>query len=404
MTRPSNTLRLRAVALIAAVGLLSHCAAPVTGSKTDPAEIAAERALLRALATDVIRPSVVAFASQTVALQAAVTAWCPTLAGDEATAAKAAAAAQTAWLAAATAWQRLAPMAVGPLADADVSESIYSWPLVNPCAVDQGVNTLRTAGVVDVAKSLPNRKGLDALETLLFRTELESTCPPQAAPQGWDALTPAERRAARCAYAVKVAEALQTRAQSLKAAWSDGDANYVEVLANAGAAGTAGSVWASSHAALNAVSDASLSLEVGLKGRRLGAPLGIAANPCGTIGVACSQALESPWAHRGTELLRANLAGGRAILLGASDDAPGFDDWLIRKGAAPAAATLVTRLNEARDALDALPTPLHDALAKKPETVKAAYAAIGALTHHMETQLLVALSLQVPAAVAGDAD
>lgn len=383
---------------------LAQCSTPKAEQQADPTEVATQQALLRQLAEKVIQPSIASFASEAQRLDVAVKAWCPALSGDATKAAALKKDAQDAWLSTAKAWQRLIPMAIGPHADADMAEAIDSWPLVNPCAVDQGVNALLEDGTIDIVGRLPNQKGLDALETLLFRASLKHLCPPQAAPAGWDERSDSAKTAARCAYAEVVSSALLKRATTLEKAWEPGPASYIEVLSAAGNDATAGAVWASSHAALNALTDAVLSLETYTKGRRLGAPLGIAANPCGTIGAPCSKALESPWAHQGSALLRANLGGARAILLGVGNDGQAFDDWLVRKGASPAATSMKTHLDETKAAFDALPAPLQDGLVSDEAKVKAAYDALGKLTHHVETQLLVALSLQVPDSVAGDSD
>ncbi|MCO4764183.1 MAG: imelysin family protein [Myxococcales bacterium] len=385
------------IRLTAAVvtALVASCAGPKADPGQDPADIAAEQALLKALASDVIGPSIAVFADKTATLDGLVKTWC---ASSDPSADPSLQAAQTGWLAAAQAWHHLLPMAIGPHADTDTADAIYSWPLINACAVDQGVAMLHKDAKLDVTAGLPNRKGIDALETLLFRASLQTTCPAQAQPEGWKDLTDPEKVAARCAYAEKVAAALNKRALALKTAWATDGGDYGAQLAGDN------KTWKSSHAALNALSDAVLSLETDVKGRRLGAPLGIADNPCGTVGVACSKAVEAPWAQKGATLLKANLAGARDLLLGIGDNGQGFDDWLVRKGAQPAATELRAKLDAARDALNKVPDPLQDTLKNKQALVKAAYDAIGQLTHHIETQLLVALALEVPASVAGDAD
>jgi predicted lipoprotein len=347
------------------------------------------RALLRNLAEHVIAPTLDELDARADALVVAVDAWCA--AGDRA-------AAQDAWRAAMSTWQRAEVMQVGPAAmdGGAPRDRIYSWPVVSSCAVDQEVMArwLDPAGY-DLSTELTNRRGLAALEYLLFTTTLAVTCAPTAAPPGWNDLSDADKQTARCRYAQAAALDLAAQSEALRTAWSPSGGNYVEALATA-------TGFASAHEAVNVVSDAMFYLDSATKDLKLGAPAGITMSTCPVLGDPCPQDLESKFGAHGRENVAANLRGFQALFTGG--DGAGFDDFLTTLGAPELAAQMETDLADAIARVEAIPGSLETAITGDRQAVADAHAAVKRVTDAMKSRFLTVLSLDIPDDVAADND
>jgi len=349
-------------------------------------------AMLANLGTAVIVPAFERFDTSTDGLATEVASYCAAL-GSPAEPARRGAA-QLAWQTAMDRWQETTSVAVGPADAMTLRERIYSWPVVSSCAVDQEVMARATMpGSYDISTKLTNRRGLPALEYLLFAASLESTCP--TAPAGWNALSEADRRAARCAYAADAAEDLATQAQALLDGWRP----YATTLANAGAPGNP---FRSPHEAVNRVSDGLFYLDTDVKDMKIGEPAGITQGSCGTLGAPCPQDLESPWSTYSKENILADLRSFRAIFDGGAG--MGFDDFLAARGAATLATQIQTDLDASVTAVEAIPGNLGDAIITAPDEVAAAFAAVKKVTDELKSQFLTTLALELPEGLGDDGD
>jgi predicted lipoprotein len=349
------------------------------------------QALLATAANEVIVPTLAEFEAKTIALAAAVEARC------QAPGEGAVAASRAAWRAAAAVWQRAELMRVGP-ANMDggaLRDRIDSWPVVSGCAVDQEVMARwQSPQAHDLSTKLTNRRGLPALEYLLFHDDLASTC--ATAPAGWTALSEDDRRAARCGYAVAAAADLRGGAQALHAAWTGG---YATTFAQAG---SSGSPFSNAHEAVNLLSDAFFVLDTDVKDRKLGRPAGIQMGSCPTPMAPCPQDVESPWSNHSRENVLANLRGFQTLFAGGQG--VGFDDFLVASGAPELAAKLATDLAAAIAAVEAIPEPLAVAVVEDNQTVRAAHAAVKLVTDSLKGQFLVVLALDLPDDLGDDTD
>lgn len=71
-----------------------------------------------------------------------------------------------------------------------------------------------------------NRKGLQALEYLIFDSSLDTSCSStQPTAVQWEALEPARRKQARCAYLQAVAGELVEHAKLLETVWGSAEDN-----------------------------------------------------------------------------------------------------------------------------------------------------------------------------------
>ena len=339
------------------------------------------------LISGVIRPTYQAFAERAAELEAAAAAWC----GDP----EALDGARAAWRTAMASWQQAEMMLLGPAAMSDgaLRDAIYSWPTVSTCAVDQEVAMVHgDPDGYDIATRTANRRGLAALEYVLFTASLDHTCPSQLEPPGWDELAEEDKRAARCAYARAAAADVAARAGEVVSGW--------EAYAGDLAAG-------SPQEAANLVSDAMFYLDTETKDMKLAEPAGIADNSCGAIEEACPDELESPHAAHSKENVIANLAAFRMLYSG--DREPGgaglgFDDFLVGLGAADLSTEMAGDIDAALAAAEDIPGSLEEAIGSSRESVVTAHGAVKAVTDNLKSQFLTVLGLDAPDDAAADND
>jgi predicted lipoprotein len=200
-------MRLRVVSI--ALLLLLHCQTKPTPTPSDSFDRAA---LLRSVSEGVIEPALAEAAAQAQTLAAAVS-------RDEA---------RAAWRTTMEAWQRVELMQVGPAAVVGTSagaqglrDTIYAWPVVNDCLVDQ--ETLRKGYEASdfFSKALPAATGLGAIEYLLFRPDTDNACASFVGIGAqWDALSEDDINTRRLAYARTLAARVATQTQTMKDAWA----------------------------------------------------------------------------------------------------------------------------------------------------------------------------------------
>ncbi|TQV75214.1 imelysin family protein [Aliikangiella marina] len=312
------------------------------------------------------------------------------------------------WKAAMSSWQKVEMMQIGPLIEnqSSLRNKIYSWPVANTCAVDQDVTFFNAGNIngtpYNVANRVVTRRGLDALEYLLFNDNLEHSCTATTAPAGWDNLSERQRVEQRCQFAVELTDDLRNNVDDFLAAWS-GDSGYAQSLLNASA--QPGSDFENIHEAVNRISDAIFYLDTVTKDSKLAIPLGLFENDCQQN--ACPENLESQFANHSLENIRSNLIAIRAVFTGNSDqsnDNTGFDDYLIEEGAEATATNISNAIDNAINNIDAYQVTLNDALVNSTNNVQATHDQIKAITDQMKTDFITQLALQLPASSAGDND
>jgi uncharacterized protein len=394
--------------LILGAGLAASCSSPVQGG-VDARQIDFDRAgMLSNIGENIIVPLQSSFDSNADELVTRVAAYCEAL--GTAAQAEALSTAQEQWRATMNDWQVAEMMLIGPAAmnNFTLRDRIYSWPLVSSCAVSQDVMLKQSDPGYDIGARLNNRRGLDALEFLLFTTSLDTTCPPQIEPAGWSDLSEAEKLAARCALAADAAADVAAQAQALIDAWEPAKGNY---LGNFAGAGTGGSSFASAQSALNVVSDAMFYIDSRVKDMKLAEPAGITLNSCNTVQEPCLAELESAFAHHSKENVISNLRGFAMLFHGQGPGQPldqpgalGFDDFLRAAGADALADTMAGDLAAAMAAAEALPGTLDQALIDDYAAVVELHARVKAITDNLKSQFLTVLGLDIPDGAAGDND
>lgn len=362
-----------------------------------------QKALLESVANNVILPTYKLFADNTVSLSAAISGYCDAQRASSNDTASWKTQSQQQWQDAMVTWQMAEMMQIGPLLEnnSNLRNKIYSWPNTSSCAVDQDV-VLSEQADYDIATRTVSRKGLDALEYLLFNDTLDHSCTSFGSePVGWDARTDEQKVQARCAYAEKVAADLTIQAQVLLNAWEgDDNSGYKNIFINAGEPGNA---FTDAQAAVNDISDAMFYIDSATKDAKLAAPLGIIANDCGLS--VCPENVESPYAQHSLQNITANIKALNLLFKGGeSSDAVGFDDYLVDVGDSDTALQMTADLTQALEYAQSLQNTLTHLLENNPDSARTLHGEVKDVTDKMKADFIQSLSLELPATSAGDND
>lgn len=368
-------------------------------------------ALITSLTDHVITPTFESFKVEAQKQQALINAYCESERSfsdnntEQTILTQAKNSAQAQWRSTMNVWQQAELMRLGPLLADDnlLRNKIYSWPNVNTCGVDYDVMFFNNGTVngqaYDIALRIPSRKGLDALEYLLFNENLEHSCETSAAPTGWNNFTPAQRKVARCNYATEVASDVLNNADDLLNQWNDPD-GYAEKLKQAGALN---SIFATKHDAVNTLSDALFYIDSISKDEKLAIPLGLLANKCGSV--ACPEEVESGLSKHSLTNIKYNLLAFQKLFTGSDNaQALGFTDYLIDVGSTSTATEMQTNITKALAIIDQQTASLADTLANKPEQAEEIHGNVKDITDQLKTDFITSLALELPATSAGDND
>ncbi len=200
-------------------------------------------------------------------------------------------------------------------------------------------------------------------------------------------------------YAAVVSADVATIVQGIATAWAPEGGDLAGTLA---AAGGSGSPFKSDQAALNVVSDGLFYIEREVKDMKLGRPLG----KVDCAEAACPAAVESQYARVGRDHVKNNLVGFKRVFDGCGEaSARGFDDLLRSLGSADVASDMLSGLDGAIAAADALETSdLVTSLASERDKVEALHAAVKKVTDLLKTDFVTILDLEPPVIVEGDND
>ncbi len=358
-----------------------------------------ESALIASVVDNVLVPTYQSFSTQADSLHQSIRTYCETL-RTSSDASTTQANAKADWKSAMDEWQLAEMMQIGPLAENNFAlrNRIYSWPNVSTCAVDQDVVNSQQDDY-DISTRTASRRGLDALEYTLFSTDLNHTCTVAGTePTDWDKLTDEQRRQARCDYAETVASDLVNNANELLAEWT-GDTGYANVLKGAGEPDNR---FATSLEAVNDISDAMFYIKAVTKDAKIGTPVGIFANDCGTA--PCPENAESVYANHSLQNIIANLKALKTLFLGGEELKVGFDDFLNDVGDNDTAQRLRADIDNVIAYAESLNGSFADTLEKNPEQIERLYDDVKTVTDTMKTDFIQSLSLELPATSAGDND
>lgn len=385
---------------------------PDTGNPTTPTQFD-EAALVSNLVNNVLTPAIEQFNALATEQQQQVGNYCAAEKSAAEDTASLRTLAQDSWRDAMVSWQYVEMMQMGPLTanSKELKNNIYVWPATGSlCALDQDVAYFED-GVINGDSDRPyvleertaNRKGLTALEYLLFSDELNHHCTTaNTALATWNTRPEQERRIARCEFATAVAQDIEGHSETLLTRWN-GDQGYAAKLLNAGGPG---SPFDTPHLALNEISKALFYMTEELKDGKVATPLGLGfPNACGLE--ACPEAVESPIAAHSKENLLANIRAFRQIFTGQgsdSDNTLGFDDFLDAEDGSDVKARMLEGLAAAEATLMAMPASLQQELANNPENVTQTHTDVKVVTDELKADFIEKLALELPQTSAGDND
>jgi predicted lipoprotein len=322
---------------------------------------------------------------------------------------QASAAAREAWLAAMASWQEAELLQFGPAASEanpggrGLRDLVYSWPLAARCKVDeQTVSRFyeRDAFFGSSSESPSTGRTLNALEYLLFYSGTDNGCTSFSSINStgsWASLGADGVRQRRRDYSARAAEDVFRQAESLVSAWSPDEGDFASKLVEPGP------LYASEHAALNAVGGALFYIDKQVKDGKLATPLGLdAACPSAS----CPDLVEALFAHISVDNVAKNLRGFRKLFQGCAEGNAGFgfDDWLVAVGAGELSARMLSALDAAEAAVAGLDQPLEVLVVDDPGRVRAVYDALKGLTDPLKTEFVTTLNLERPAGTIGDND
>ncbi|HYP77316.1 MAG TPA: imelysin family protein [Polyangiaceae bacterium] len=313
-----------------------------------------------------------------------------------------------AWLAANASWQVAEIFRFGPAARSadqdpgarELRDQIYAWRFGGRCPIETAlVEKLYESPAF--GSSLINYRGLGALEYLLYYPGTDNQCPDYSGINSkgtWAALGAGEIATRKRTYAAAVARDVLMNSQKLLQAWDAAGDNFRRQLVQPGS----GSVYPTEQAALNAVWNGIFYLEKEVKDYKLGIPLGV--SEC-TSGL-CPEALEARYAQVSTANIVQNYLGFRKLFQGCGGNYTGlgFEDWLKAIGASDLRARMLSALDGAQQAIDALDPPLEISISQHTDRVWTAYTALKPLTDLLKSEFVTVLDLELPAGAGSDND
>jgi hypothetical protein len=226
---------------------------------------------------------------------------------------------------------------------------------------------------------------------LFFEGEASACAESSSTAQTLASLSSDELAGRKREYARALAANVLELAQGLSHTWSPSGDDFRELFVSA-------SGYPDEQEAMNVLAWALMYIDKELKDWKLGVPLGYAVN-------APVSEPEAGLAGIGTEILRGNLRGFRALFegCGADGEGLGFDDWLKSAGHGSLASDILSAWQSAQLAVDSL-GPLHQA---SNAELDATYQAVRELTLLLKSELIgpgSVLNLELPQSLASDTD
>ncbi|MEL7362081.1 MAG: imelysin family protein [Bacteroidota bacterium] len=340
---------------------------------------AVRTAMLADLANNVIGPAHTQFAAEAAALQTAVDAF---VADPNATTL---AAAQGAWVEAATQWERLSALNLPSIQFGLYHNRISIWP-TDVFEVEQLLTTGDAIDVAFVNRQGSNKRGLPVLEYLLFADGMEA--------QGRasdDAILAAMQGANRQAYASAVAADVVAKANDLADVWSRDGGDELGMFEAADSEGR--NLQSSVSRIVNEMAMVTEDLRYVLLGR----PFGIARNPEEPGGAPDAMRVQTPYAQVSKQLFEANLDGLHALVT--ANGSTGLDDYLdtldATFGGQPLGTALLAEIDATEAAVDQLGSTIFDAVGTNPTGGQAAHDAAGDLLRIVKVDLANQLGVSI---------
>jgi len=306
-------------------------------------------------------------------------------------------------------WQELEVMQIGPagselkvIGGQDIRDSIYSWPTVNTCRVDQNTAAENWNSTTYYEDNLVNAYGLEAIEHMLFGTT-ETNCPSQVNPiadGSWASLGEDGIISNRILFSRSLLEEIKSQVDLLQTTWSPEEGNFAEHL-------LAGedSPYESQTVALNAIYNSLFYLETATKDRKLAQPLGY--RDC--TEERCPDDFEGLLSQTSISSVIGNLRGFKKLFMGG--EGAGIDDLLAELGHGDLSEEIIRDTDETIEKFEELESYIQeqnisitDLLTNEPERIENAYESLALVTTNLKYDLATVLQMEIPREAAGDND
>jgi predicted lipoprotein len=359
---PAASARFRAS--LAASLLLPWLAACSSSGEGDT-----RRELLESWSTELIVPLYAQFDAHSQAVAGSLDALC-TAPSDASLAA-----ARSAWGDARAPFKQAEVFAFGPYSRPEfrIGPKLDSWP-AQPDTIEDYLAGGEPVDPARLAALGVFNKGLPAIEYMLF------------AP---DVATPARlSEPRRCEYLRSAGAELASRAIEIHVAWAPDGGNFAAQLSGAGRTSTA---WRTLRDAFSEVINRMGFTLENVRRDKLGRPLGDMSG-----GVAVPEMAESRFSGRSIQDILDNLEGIEVLYFGdPTRNVPGVSRYAGERGRSDFDESMAGAIGAARAALEAVATPLTEAVTADPERVREASARLGQLQTLIQTELISALGLSL---------
>jgi predicted lipoprotein len=344
--------------LLTVIALCIGCGSP--GNQVDTGQLLSSWG-------EVVLADYAAFRDRSVELDTTIASFCAT---PDAAALQQA---QDSWQSARGAWKQAEVFKFGPQEDEPLrlGPKIDFWParIDTIEAVLVGTEDL-SAEAVDLMGSA--KKGLPVIEYLLFAPD--------------DVPSAVAGNPRYCQYLQAISADLKLRAELLYQAWSPGGDDFVAELTSPGASQT--SYFGTRTEALAEIVNRMAFVVEDIRADKLGAPLGEA-----TGGEPQPDVVESPFSSASVENIRDNLRTVERLYFGGDGEEEIGLSWLINLKGLEYDDTFQQMLSASREAIDAIPEPLSDAVVNDAAAVQAAGEKLRELQTLIHVDIVSALSL-----------
>ncbi|MBC7533348.1 MAG: imelysin family protein [Oligoflexus sp.] len=220
--------------------------------------------------------------------------------------------AQNQWRQVMTLWQYFEVLQIGPVGEnaKTLKYSIYAWPdAANLCKVDEEALKASKSSTYKLPPN-NNRKGLQAIEYLLFEDSLLSRCAAgTAVATEWNAQTIEVRNSTRCAYLKPLTAEIVNQSNVLVSkTGTEGDNFIGRVLGNA----------AAEQDLIQAIYQALFFVDLEVKNQKISAPAGLGIAYCANSPLPCPEKAEFEFSDFSLKALDVNFTTFSDIIFGSA--------------------------------------------------------------------------------------
>ncbi len=317
------------------------------------------------------------------------------------------------WRAAMGAYHSIEVMQIGPLAENnfELLDRVYSYPSTNRCAIDIEVYNMATQDSYTLPRAT-NRLGLDAIEYLIFQTDLNHSCARNSKNlANWDSFSNAVKANSRCNYLKSIGRQLADDVEKIESHWL----RFASRLSQG-----------SENELLNQIFFALFYIEKNTKDQTLGIPTGLSKALPRCHGRFCLNSIQHKDSKFTKQLLSSQMNSFKIIFTGIYDEQHsgfGLRDYLlgqkntfshqVAKKIETKIANLTANLNKLPSDYDIF-TELESITdyelcrnsTHEDRKVEACslYQDFKSLTDVLKKELTVALSIRLPVDTEGDGD